>query len=142
MTVTPSIKTLKAADVYCVSTDLVKAQRCSEESTRSSCEGKAFIKWARSQSLVSEQHSLNFEDFLKKYCLDDNLVTFNSSPDLVSLITRCQAPPELSQEPFKPYNGFVSGAPKPGCHDDRVWTANGINKLRATRDGEIGECPP
>jgi hypothetical protein len=43
-------------------------------------------------------------------------------------------------EPFRPHDGYVRGPPKPHCHDGRVAAADGIQALRRTRDGELGEC--
>lgn len=46
-------------------------------------------------------------------------------------------------EPFQPHNGYVQGPPKPHCHEARIKAADGIQALRTTRDGEIGEhCGP
>jgi len=42
-------------------------------------------------------------------------------------------------EPFQPHNGYVRGPPKPHCHEARIKAADGIQALRTTRDGEIGE---
>jgi hypothetical protein len=41
--------------------------------------------------------------------------------------------------PFQPHNGYVKGAPKPHSHAERVVAADGIQALRRTRDGELGE---
>jgi hypothetical protein len=41
--------------------------------------------------------------------------------------------------PFQPYDGYVHGPPKPHCHEARVAAADGIQALRRTRDGELGE---
>jgi hypothetical protein len=43
-------------------------------------------------------------------------------------------------EPFRPHDGYVKGPPKPHCHEGRVAAADGIQALRRTRDGELGEC--
>lgn len=104
----------------------------------SSLKGKAFIKWARSQNLVSEQHSLSFEDFILKYCTQDNDVQGLSQSDIHRFITSWEQHVDVCQQPVEPHNAYVRGPPKPACLDDRVWTANGINKLRVTRDGEMG----
>ena len=40
--------------------------------------------------------------------------------------------------PFEARKAFLLGAPKPACCPERAKTAEGINKLRNTTDGEIG----
>ena len=40
--------------------------------------------------------------------------------------------------PMKPHNGFALGPPSPACMLNRNRTADGINALRVTHDGEIG----
>jgi hypothetical protein len=49
------------------------------------------------------------------------------------------APHAGRMAPHAPYDGYLHGPPKPACHAARVVTADAVNKLRATRDGEIGE---
>jgi len=61
---------------------------------------------------------------------------------LTILAACCRAHEE--QEVVKavvPHDGWLLGAPKPACHAQRVQTADKINQMRATRDGEIGETP-
>ncbi len=40
--------------------------------------------------------------------------------------------------PFKRFDGYVNGAPRPACWDERHATAKAINSLKQLRDGEIG----
>lgn len=40
--------------------------------------------------------------------------------------------------PVQPHDGWLCGPPKPACHEERARTADAINSMRATRDGEIG----
>ena len=42
--------------------------------------------------------------------------------------------------PYEARKAFLLGAPKPACCPERAKTAEGINKLRNTSDGEIGTC--
>lgn len=46
---------------------------------------------------------------------------------------------EAAAQPYKPHDFYVHGPPKPACYQQRGSTATTINKLRATRNGEIGE---
>ncbi|KAI8471183.1 MAG: kinase-like domain-containing protein, partial [Monoraphidium minutum] len=53
---------------------------------------------------------------------------------LAALAASGAAPPPA---PGAPHDGWMLGPPKPACHAQRVRAADGINKMRATRDGEI-----
>ena len=43
--------------------------------------------------------------------------------------------------PFEARKAFLLGAPRPACCPERAQTAEGIRKLRQTKDGEIGTVP-
>jgi hypothetical protein len=57
---------------------------------------------------------------------------------LVSELGPCGGAARMA--PHAPHDGWLHGPPKPACHAARVATADAVNKLRATRDGEIGAC--
>lgn len=57
---------------------------------------------------------------------------------LAILAACCRAHEEQEVvKPVVPHDGWLLGAPKPACHAQRVQTADKINQMRATRDGEI-----
>jgi hypothetical protein len=63
--------------------------------------------------------------------------------DVLRVLTAEQQQHQQQQQqapkPFEPHDGYVQGAPKPHCHEARVVAADGIQALRRTRDGELGE---
>lgn len=69
--------------------------------------------------------------------LQDALAVLTHAHGLQHNQQQQQASPVLA--PFEPHNGYVKGAPKPHSHEERVVAADGIQALRRTRDGELGE---
>lgn len=110
----------------------------------------AFIHWAQSQS-SSKQVSI--DDFIVQQCQQDfvsqdalsmeGILAAAAAGGMLMPNISCSpaddSAQQLTVEPYLPHNGHVKGAPKPQCHADRIVAADGINALRATRDGEIGE---
>lgn len=110
----------------------------------------SFIQWAQSQS-SSKQVSI--DDYIVQHCKEDlgtqdslgveDILAAAAAGGVLVPSVSCRPASDTKQqlmvEPFLPHDGHVKGAPKPQCHKDRVAAADGINALRATRDGEIGE---
>lgn len=109
----------------------------------------AFIKWAQAQCSSKQ---ISVEDFILQHCraelapndtltLSDLLAAQKTNDGHVrgSCSVEAGVDKQRCVEPFVPYNGHLRGAPKPQCHEARVAAADGINALRATRDGEIGK---
>lgn len=106
---------------------------------------------SNSNSATSAQNSAVGGDADDTIGLQDVLSVLTSSssasasPTAASPASQQQQVPEQQQQqpnkaqPFQPHNGYVSGPPKPHCHEARVAAADGIQALRRTRDGELGE---
>lgn len=72
----------------------------------------------------------------------DSTMTLQDALALLS--SGAQGPQDKQQQQqaspvLAPHNGYVKGAPKPHSHAERVVAADGIQALRRTRDGELGE---
>ncbi|WIA42087.1 hypothetical protein OEZ86_009363 [Tetradesmus obliquus] len=122
----------------------------------------AFLSWAKQQSA---SRRMSVEQFMQQHCggsckLDLDSADFGamgladvlaaaapaaapaSSPpnfhsSAAGLAKAQQRQQQQQLEPFAPHDGWLSGPPKPACHEARVVAADGINALRQTRDGEI-----
>lgn len=99
----------------------------------------------QTNSNSSEQSLVAFAEKVLKYCTKDNPEGSLSQADVDQLLTSIKQSTTSSSSssvaPYEAHDGFLLGAPKAACHADRIWTADGINQLRATADGEIGEWP-
>lgn len=103
-----------------------------------SYQGKAFREWVRSDKTFNEGDS-SLEEFVQKNCQDTPMDSI-APADLDLWLSSCRPPEAVAQQPFKPFDAYANGPPKPVCHEERTWTADGIYKLKATRDGDIGMC--
>eukprot|EP00877_Chromochloris_zofingiensis_P005777 jgi/Chrzof1/151/Cz01g05080.t1 len=100
-----------------------------------SCHGAAFISWARSQHCSTEPTAL--ADFVLHNCTQDNPVADMCTTDVEVLISTCQPPKGIKQEPFRPFDAYLHGAPKPSCHEERISMADNVSKMKPIRNGEI-----
>ncbi len=115
----------------------------------------AFLSWAQQQSTLQKQPldsflissvklaaeaccGASFTSADDSSSLDDSKLSVELQHLLEALAAGDSPPEDLDPTPFQPHDGFQLGPPKPPCHDQRILAANAINKLRATKDGEIG----
>lgn len=131
-------------------------EQAQRSDSASSAHAAAFVGWAKQQS--ASRH-VSLEGFLQEHC-SAGLSSTATAP-VLSLNTLSaaatkgdessrvapglagtgkQQQQQQQPEPFAPHNGWLLGAPRPACHEARIAAADGINALRATRDGEIGVC--
>ncbi len=115
--------------------------------TDSASSGEAFLQWARVQAASAGQPLQDFVNFNASVRCSDSSTnsswrssTGGRSEDGWGSSSAAGSTPlsSAATAAHLPHDVYVHGCPKPACHQDREETANAVQRMRATANGELG----